>query len=60
MFIQDKDKLEKLSIDANQFGESGLKQILKKISDIGKADIVAETEDNEEPLLRRNCSQNAA
>ena len=47
--IQDKDKLEKLSIDANQFGESGLKQILKKISDIGKADIVGETEDNEEP-----------
>merc|ERR1719282_2139166 len=47
--IQDKDKLEKLSIDANQFGESGLKQILKKISEIGKEDIVGETEDNEEP-----------
>ena len=47
--IQDKEKLEKLSIDANQFGESGLKQILKKISDIGKEDIVGDTEDNEEP-----------
>ena len=47
--IQDKNKLEKLGIDANQFGESGLKQLLKKISEIGKEDIVGETEDNEEP-----------
>merc|ERR1719282_357805 len=47
--VEDKKKLEKLSIDANQFGASGLKQIMKKLSDIGKSDIVDETEDNEEP-----------
>ena len=47
--VEDKTNLQKLSFDANQFGASGLKQILQKLSDIGKRDIIGETDDNEEP-----------
>ena len=47
--VKDKAELLKLSIDANQFGSSGLKKILTKLEEIGKKDIVGETEDNEEP-----------
>ena len=47
--VKDKDNLEKLSIDANQFGEAGLNKIMKKLAEVGKDHIVTETEDNEEP-----------
>ena len=47
--VKDKSDLVKLSIDANQFGSAGLKKILDKLEQVGKKDIVGETEDNEEP-----------
>ena len=47
--VKDKTDLVKLSIDCNQFGSSGLKKILTKLEQVGKRDIVTETEDNEEP-----------
>ena len=47
--VKDKPDLAKLSIDANQFGSSGLKKIMEKLEEIGKKDIVGDTEDNEEP-----------
>merc|ERR1719445_2972328 len=47
--VKNKSDLVKLSIDANQFGAAGLKKIMEKLEEIGKKDIVGDTEDNEEP-----------
>merc|ERR1719369_1266402 len=47
--VKGKEHLEKLSIDGNQFGEDGLKKILKKMEEIGFSDIIGEVEDTEEP-----------
>jgi len=47
--VRGKENLQKLSIDGNQFGEDGLKKILKKLDEIGLSDIIGEVEDTEEP-----------
>merc|ERR1719233_353618 len=47
--VKGKEQLEKLSIDGNQFGEDGLKKIMKKMEEIGLSEVVGEVEDTEEP-----------
>ncbi|XP_023348327.1 RANBP2-like and GRIP domain-containing protein 5/6 isoform X4 [Eurytemora carolleeae] len=47
--VAGKDKLEKLSIDGNWFGESGAELLSKKIKALGKSHILGSLEDNEEP-----------
>jgi len=47
--VQGKENLEKLSIDGNQFGEDGLKKIMKKMGEVGMNGIIGEVEDTEEP-----------
>merc|ERR1712142_334738 len=47
--VKDKENLQSLSIDGNQFGEDGVKKIMSRLEEIGKKDIVGEVEDTEEP-----------
>lgn len=47
--VGNKPNITKLVIDTNQFGPDGCEQILQKLEDIGKRDIMEDIEDDEEP-----------
>ena len=47
--VAGKDKLEKLSIDGNWFGEIGAEALNKKLEKLGKLHVLGSMEDNEEP-----------
>lgn len=49
--IKDKTNLTHLSMDANQFGDEGEEKLRNRMDAMGKGDILAEMEDNEEPDL---------
>jgi len=47
--VEGKESLERLSLDANCFGDSGEKTLKQRLANIGKLEILEEMEDNEEP-----------
>ena len=47
--IANKDKLEKLTLDTNQFGAEGCGRIMQKLHAVGKRQAIDEIEDDEEP-----------
>jgi len=47
--IADKDHLEKLSVDVNQLGDDGVAKMRKRLTEIGKLDVLGELEENQDP-----------
>ena len=47
--VANKDNLEKLTLDTNQFGAEGCGRIMKKLESSGRKHVCEDIEDDEEP-----------